>query len=165
MTIRLRQMTCAYLRNGPDVLLMKRSDTMRIAPGLWACIGGHLEPEEISDPAVCALREIEEETGIAAHRIHDFRLQAMVMRRRLHEIRTQYVFFGMTNTRALRQTAEGTLHWIPMADMLEKEMSTANRFILEKYLCDGPSDAVWVGVLGNRDGAPFIQWASVEDWD
>ena len=165
MTIRLRQMTCAYLRNGSDLLLMKRSDTRRIAPGLWACIGGHLEPEEISDPAACALREIEEETGIAAHRIHDLRLQAVVMRRRSREIRVQYVYFGATATRALGQTAEGTLYWIPLADILDKEMSAANRFILEKYLRDGPSDAVWVGALGNRDGAPFIQWASVEDWE
>ncbi len=165
MTIRLRQMTCAYLRNGSDVLLMKRSDETHIAPGLWACIGGHLEPGEISDPAVCALREIEEETGIAAHQILDFRLQAVVMRRRSHEIRTQYVYFGMTNTRALGQTAEGTLHWIPLADMLGREMSTANRFVLEKYLRDGLSEAVWVGVLGNRDGAPFISWATVADWE
>lgn len=138
---------------------------MHIAPGMWACIGGHLEPEEISDPAVCALREVEEETGIAAHQIRDFRLQAVVVRRRVDEIRMQYVYFGVVDMRELGQTTEGSLHWIALPDILGREMSAVNRFILEKYFREGPSERVWVGTLGNKSGAPYIQWASLEDWE
>ncbi len=173
MDIRLRQMTGAFLRrnklrlvmNGQDMLLMKRAETMRIAPGLWAGIGGHVEPEEISDPVQCVLREIEEETGIVADSITGIRLQAVVHRQRGQEIRVQYIYFGYTETRDLGYTAEGALHWIRQSAVLEKAMSAANRFVLEKYFQDGPSDDIWVGVLGNDGGRPKIQWSSLADWE
>jgi len=165
MTIRLRQMTGAFLRNGQDMLLMKRAETMYIAPGLWAGIGGHVDPEEISDPLQCVLREIEEETGITPDLITGLRLQAIVHRQRSQEIRVQYIYFGYTVTRDLGQTTEGALHWIRQSEVLAKAMSAANRFILEKYFQDGPSDDIWVGVLGNNGGEPMIQWSTLEDWE
>ncbi|MCY0901598.1 MAG: NUDIX domain-containing protein, partial [Firmicutes bacterium] len=82
MTVRLRQMTCAFLEQGSDLLLMKRSDTMYIAPGLWAGIGGHLEPHEVRDPLACVLREIAEETGMNPQQIRDLRLHSIVSRLR-----------------------------------------------------------------------------------
>ncbi len=165
MTIRLRQMTGAFLRNGQDMLLMKRSETMYIAPGLWAGIGGHVEPEEISDPLQCVLREIEEETGITPNAITGLRLQAVVHRQRGQEIRLQYIYFGYAVTRDLGHTTEGALHWIRQSEVLAKAMSAANRFILEKYFQDGPSEDIWVGVLGNNGGEPMIQWSTLEDWE
>ncbi len=165
MGIRLRQMTGAFLTNSQDMLLMKRAETMHIAPGLWAGIGGHVEPEEISDPLRCVLREIEEETGIGPDSITGIRLQAVVHRQRGQEIRLQYIYFGYTKTRDIGYTAEGALHWIRQSDVLEKAMSAANRFVLEKYFQDGPSDDVWVGVLGNDGGRPKIQWSSLADWE
>lgn len=165
MNIRLRQMTGVFLQNGPDMLLMKRAETMRIAPGLWAGVGGHLEPEEIGDPAKCALRELEEETGITQDRIHDFRLQAVVQRRRGDEIRIQYIYLGTADTRELGETVEGTLHWVSCSEVLNNEMSAANQFFLKKYFANGPSESVWIGTLGNESGHPLIQWAILEDWE
>jgi 8-oxo-dGTP diphosphatase len=46
-------MTCGFLTRDGAMLLMHRVPTTEIAPGLWAGLGGHLEPEE--------LREVEEE--------------------------------------------------------------------------------------------------------
>lgn len=48
--------------SGGKVLLLKRAATKRIDPGLYAGIGGKVEPGESFYKAI--LREIEEETGI-----------------------------------------------------------------------------------------------------
>lgn len=165
MHMRLRQMTCVFLINGTDMLLMKRADTMHIAPGLWAGIGGHLEEDEISDPELCAIREVAEETGITPDRIQDLRLQAVVLRQGSQEIRMQYIYLGGTDTRELGKTTEGTLHWVPSTEVLAREMSAANRFFLEKHFNEGPSGLVWVGTLENSGGRPRIQWATLENWE
>jgi len=45
------------LEQGTDLLLMKRSEAIYIAPVLWAGIGGHREADETRDPLACVLRE------------------------------------------------------------------------------------------------------------
>ncbi|QHQ60211.1 NUDIX domain-containing protein [Anaerocolumna sedimenticola] len=62
--IKLRNMATAYLMNRNEFLLMKRAAGRNLAPGLWAGVGGHLEPEELNSPKEACLREIYEETGI-----------------------------------------------------------------------------------------------------
>jgi 8-oxo-dGTP pyrophosphatase MutT (NUDIX family) len=47
----------AVVRRGDEVLLVRRSDT-----GEWAPVTGIIDPDE--EPAVCARREAEEETGV-----------------------------------------------------------------------------------------------------
>ena len=59
----------AFLKNNDRYLLIKRSPEKEIAPNVWSCIGGHMEKEEINDPLVTCLREIEEETGITKEHI------------------------------------------------------------------------------------------------
>lgn len=56
--IRTRLMTNAFLLNGEKMLVMKRSNNKKIAPGLWTGVGGHIEPQEINDPEASCLREI-----------------------------------------------------------------------------------------------------------
>ncbi|MCL6444158.1 MAG: NUDIX domain-containing protein [Alicyclobacillus sp.] len=158
-------MTCVFLENGRDMLLIKRADSMSVAPGFWAGVGGHLEPEEVNDPAKCALREVEEETGITADQIRDLRLQAILQRQRADEIRIQYVYLGITETRDVGTTAEGTLCWVPRDEVLDRPMSAANRFFLERYFSHGSEGVVWVGTLGNDGGRPLITWAVLEDWE
>jgi 8-oxo-dGTP pyrophosphatase MutT (NUDIX family) len=58
------------VRDGrPEVLLIRRS-TGRIFPGLWQCVTGRLDPDELIPLA--ALREVEEETGIRLADIEAF---------------------------------------------------------------------------------------------
>jgi 8-oxo-dGTP pyrophosphatase MutT (NUDIX family) len=47
---------------GFEVLLTRRSDTMRFGPGMWVFPGGRLDPDE--DARDAAVRETAEETGI-----------------------------------------------------------------------------------------------------
>jgi len=158
-------MTCVYLHNGTDILLIERSKATQMAPGMWAGVGGHLEPLEISDPRECAVREVEEETGIKQSHIHGLRLQAVLHRRRHNEIRLQYIYVGSADIRELTETDEGTLLWVPRDSVLELEMSAANRFFLKKYLTHGPTETVWVGTLANDSGNPRMQWSMLEDWE
>ncbi|WP_337589475.1 NUDIX domain-containing protein [Halobacterium hubeiense] len=50
----------AFLRNGPDVLLLRRSDDVGSYPGQWGAVAGHAE----GDPDAQARVEIAEETGL-----------------------------------------------------------------------------------------------------
>jgi translation initiation factor 2B subunit (eIF-2B alpha/beta/delta family) len=51
--------TCV-LRNGAEVLLLRRSDAVGSYPGLWGGVAGHAE----GDPDAAARAEVREETGI-----------------------------------------------------------------------------------------------------
>ncbi|MFC6836720.1 NUDIX domain-containing protein [Halomarina ordinaria] len=51
--------TC-FLREGSDVLLLRRSDAVGSYSGLWGAVAGHAE----SDPDALAREEIAEETGL-----------------------------------------------------------------------------------------------------
>ena len=52
--------TC-FLRNRGQVLLLRRSDTVRSFPGQWSGVSGHVAPDP---PEKAARREIREETGL-----------------------------------------------------------------------------------------------------
>jgi 8-oxo-dGTP pyrophosphatase MutT (NUDIX family) len=72
MTVRPDIVECWIFRvrdGKPEVLLIRRS-AGRIFPGLWQCVTGRLDPGE-SIP-LAALREVQEETGLAAADIEAF---------------------------------------------------------------------------------------------
>ncbi len=51
-----------------EVLLLKRTESARFMPGVWVFPGGAVDPEDGEDEAgyrACAVRELEEEAGIA----------------------------------------------------------------------------------------------------
>lgn len=58
----------ALIRNDRGrVFVQRRSLTRRVAPGIWAIVGGHLETGESLEEALA--REIKEETGWHLRRI------------------------------------------------------------------------------------------------
>ncbi|MDX1579378.1 MAG: NUDIX domain-containing protein, partial [Gemmatimonadota bacterium] len=57
------------IRRGDEVLLVRRRGVH--GHGTWSTPGGHLDPGE--DPASCARREAEEETGVS---VRDVRFRA-----------------------------------------------------------------------------------------
>ena len=60
----VRQVISCLLKNGDDILILKRSKLVGSFQGYWSCISGYLEKGE--DPLQTAYREVFEET-----RIHD----------------------------------------------------------------------------------------------
>jgi 8-oxo-dGTP diphosphatase len=140
-----RNMAAAFLTCNNKLLLMHRDMNRTLAPGMWAAVGGHMEPEELSDPEAACLREVREETGITPEAIRDLRLRYVVLRRVDDEIRVTYYYFGeLTREVPLAETSEGTLHWIDADKLPELPMTFSVRCILDHWLRSRDSDCVTV---------------------
>ncbi|TDF97651.1 NUDIX domain-containing protein [Paenibacillus piri] len=161
---RTRMIATAMLFNGNDLLMMKRSPQRTLNPGMWAAVGGHLEPEELNDPRAACLREIYEETGLREDEIIDLRLRYILIRANRQELRQQFVYSGYTARRDTIQTDEGVLHWIPRTEALQREIPFIFHRLLEHYLQNGPAPHIWVGTAGFTDTAqPTVHWTALCD--
>jgi 8-oxo-dGTP diphosphatase len=163
----LRVMTAAFLENGDDFLMMKRSLNMKLMPGLWAAPGGHLDPEEINDPRRACLRELNEETGLTEQYLSDFQLRYIIIRLKgTDEIRIQYIFFGQSVKREVTANEEGELYWINKLTLSDLQMPTTIRLTLEHYFQTAQTnDTIYTGTVKAVDGKPVIQWAQLQDWE
>ena len=164
--IKLRTTAAAYLKNGEDYLLMRRSMERKFAPGIWAGVGGHLEPDEINSPEEACLREIFEETQISKSNIHNLKLKYIILRRSKDEIRIQYIYFGETSTRHFVNTDEGELFWISKEALLNRELSATTRMTFEHYFeYGGKTEDVLVGTVSAINHRPVMNWNPVQDWE
>jgi 8-oxo-dGTP diphosphatase len=164
----LRLMSTAVLFNGNDLLMMERAKTRHLSPGMWAAVGGHVEPEEINYPIQACYREIEEETGLSPSSIESLTLRYVLIRRRDGEIRQQMVYIGRTLSRTVIQTREGVLHWIPIEKVFDREIPYIYRSLLEHYFRFGPSPYPWMGVVGADSETfanPTVIWTPMVDFD
>ena len=118
----------AFLRYENEVLLMHRSIHKKIAPGLWAGIGGGILESEMSSPITACLREIEEETGITEAQIEALNLRYFVLLDRVDNrgtLDSVYYFAGVLKEKPpLIETPEGKLHWGKLKDGVNLPMST-----------------------------------------
>lgn len=162
--IQLRNVCTAFLKNGDDYLLMRRSDNRKIAPGYWYGVGGHLEPDEINQPHLACLREIFEETGIRESEIEGLQMKYIVLRRSHDEIVVNHFFFGQARTRTVIDSDEGTLSWVAEGEVLNRRFVETIRLTLVHYLDQGrQSDDVLVGVV-DSEPASVIRWQPLHDW-
>ncbi|TVY11920.1 NUDIX domain-containing protein [Paenibacillus cremeus] len=162
--IRARMMATAILFNQSDMLMMKRSPLRTLNPGMWAAVGGHLEPDEINDPQTAVLREIHEETGLLPADITDLKLQYILIRLNQSEVRQQFIYTAYTTRRDVSLTEEGELHWIPREQVLDRDIPFIFRVLLAHYFDVGPSEHVWVGTAGYAtDGRPTVHWTALID--
>lgn len=159
-----RPMVVAFLESPKGLLLMHRSPHARLLPGMWAGIGGHVKPEEFSEPGRAMVREINEETTLRPEELSNLRLAAVVLRLRLREIRQQYVYLGRVCGRAMPDTPEGQLAWVPWADVPALSMSASTRFILERQQAGLFTPSIQVGVLTDNSGQPRVAWCDLADW-
>ncbi|PZE19984.1 NUDIX domain-containing protein [Paenibacillus xerothermodurans] len=164
--IRTRMIATAMLFNGNDMLMMKRSPRRTLSPGMWAAVGGHLEPHELNDPRSACLREIYEETGWREEEIIDLKLQYILIRLNQQEIRQQFVYTAAAARRDVVQTAEGVLHWIPKTEVFQRQIPFIFHSLLKHYFQHGPSSCVWVGTAGFSDELhlrPAVHWTALID--
>lgn len=156
----------AFLKRNGQYLLMKRAMGRKIAPGIWSGIGGHADPEELNSPLSTCLREIFEETGITQNHIFKLELRYIIIRRADDVIRQNYVYFGETDVSDVTDTEEGTLHWIPEAELLEREFTKTYDAMLKHYIKVSDENApVVVGVAENMGGKLHMSWSTVEDFE
>jgi 8-oxo-dGTP diphosphatase len=155
----------AFLRRGDKFLLLKRADNRKFAPGLWGGVGGKFENGELNDPHAACLREILEETGIASMEIENLRLRYIILRRKGDVIWQSYIYFGETNAEPSIVTDEGTLHWVPQEELLNRTFTATFTHMLRHYLAHQDEERVTVGAATNVNGECVINWTAVEDFD
>ena len=155
----------AFLKRDGHYLLMKRSPDKKIAPGVWSNVGGRMELQDKGDPLTACYREVFEETGIPAGRIYNLILRYIIIRKAGDIIRQNYVYFGETDMAEFIDTDEGTLHWVPEEELLNREYTQTFAAMMRHYLYTPVDDRVVVGVAENNAGSLHMSWAVVEDFE
>lgn len=163
----IRILSGALIIEGNEYLLMKRSDTKRIAPGMWGGVGGHSEPYELNSPKATCLREIYEETGIEEKDFDNLNLRYIIIRRDKAEITLIYYFIAFSRTRHYEdKTQEGKLYWINERELLNRPMSFEVRNMIEHYTKVGyKSNEINVGTVSFIENRPTMNWNSLDAWE
>lgn len=125
----LRLATLAYVRRG-DRTLMIRRDKRREDPhyGKWNGLGGKFEPGE--SPEACLRREVREESGLEVVAAD---LKGVLTWPAFDGTHDWYAFvFVVTATRGevAADPPEGSLHWVPTADVPSLELWEGDRVFL-----------------------------------
>ncbi|WP_165956838.1 NUDIX domain-containing protein [Kribbella antibiotica] len=150
-----RLMTSLFLVRDDQVLLLYRRGSRAIANS-WVGIGGHLEPDEMSDPAAGVVRELEEEIGVGADQISGLALRYVSLRDTGAELRHTYYFTAALgrDVRVPSSCAEGDLRWFDLTmDPAELEMPPTARVALAHWLRSGRHDD---GLRFIALGAPLL---------
>ena len=84
---RIRAMASVYFTSGNRILCLYRIGSRVVDRQYVGAAGGHFEPEEISDPTRCVLRELKEELGLTPEDISHLQLRYLTCRLKDHEIR------------------------------------------------------------------------------
>lgn len=150
---RLRNMTAIYITRGDEMLMLYRVGSRVVDPS-WCGIGGHFEESELNDPYACVLRELEEETGIRRDMMEDIRFKYVTLRLKKGEIRQNYYYFAnlKADVELSLESDEGKLRWVPLNQVMEKDMPLTAKFMLEHYLKTGRfDDCLYSGVTRETD--------------
>ena len=149
----LRNMTAIYITRGEEMLMLYRIGSRVVEPS-WCGIGGHFEEEELNNPFACVLRELEEETGVRREMLEDIRFKYVTLRLKKGEIRQNYYYFASLKDDVNLQmdSDEGKLRWVPLAQVMDKEMPLTAKFMLEHYLTVGRfDDCLYSGITRETD--------------
>ena len=137
MTERILATLC-YAVRGNQVLLLHRTKEPNL--GLWVAPGGKLEYDE--SPEECALRELEEETGLRGY--------APALRGIITEVspRADYqwlIFIFVTHQISEPVTdpertdcPEGKLAWVPIPQVTQLSIPEADAIFFPHVIGDGP---------------------------
>jgi 8-oxo-dGTP diphosphatase len=127
--------TLIFLRHGEEVLLLKGAPTKRLWANRYNGLGGHVEAGETI--AAAALREVEEEAGIASDRIAGFTLRALINIEGTPTGVLLGVFVGEARERTVRASVEGSLEWAPIARLAQYDLVDGDR-LLPRLLPEQP---------------------------
>ena len=136
------------------MLLLYRRGSRAIADS-WVGIGGHVEPDELTDPTAAALRELDEEIGVTADQLTDLALRYVAVRDTGDEVRTTYYFTANLRPAAPVPTecTEGDLRWFDLTmDPTTLDMPPTARIAFAHWLSSGRQDERLRFVMVDADG-------------
>ena len=160
---KLRNMTSVYLYDDAGILCLYRVGSKVANNKYIGSAGGHFEERELSDARACALRELQEELGLAEADVPDMKLRYITCRLKNGELRNNYYFFAsFDRTRALVSN-EGTLRWFSYEEAKDLFMPGSARHMLDHYLEIGRFDDKLYGGMTEPGGTRFVEMREFED--
>ena len=140
--------TVVVLRHAGQYLLLERAATKQVQPGRWTGMGGRVETDEMGDLTASALRELHEESGIAAHDVTDFTLRRVIFHARPGAPLTTLLYFtGTLTTRILPPCPEGTLAWVSPEQLPDLPLIDNARPLLPLLFADQERDPTGIEPL------------------
>ena len=129
--------TLCFVTHGNDLLLLKRGPHRRVFPNKYNGVGGHIERGE--DPTTSAIREILEETGL---RVKNTRLRGIINIDAGQDTGIMlFVYTGEALSRDVVQSDEGTLEWVPLDEVQNKELVEDLPLLLRRVFGPEPFSA------------------------
>ena len=129
-----------FIRKDGKLLMLKRSEQKRFAPGYFHTVGGKIDPDE--DPYTAAMREVKEEAGIT---IKNMRLEAVTFEiSPVDQMKDEnwlcFYFSADYDSGEVIQTEEGELVLIDEKDIPNQKLIPSIRAIIHHIL--DPKDGI-----------------------
>lgn len=134
----LRNMATIYIRRGGEMLMLYRIGS-KVVNECWCGVGGHFKEPEVNDAKAAVLREMKEEIRLTESDLDNFALRYIGLRYSKDELRINYYFFADLKETATREMKcdEGILQWIPLDELMTKEMPVTAKYCIEHWLSEG----------------------------
>lgn len=122
-----KETTLGYIEwNGCYLMLYRNKKNNDPNEGKWIGIGGHIEKNETPDE--CFLREVQEETGI---RLNNFTKRGVIdFISDSAENERMHLYTASVAAPDFSECNEGTLKWIPKADVLKLNLWEGDKHFL-----------------------------------
>ena len=157
MAVTLRNMATIYLLRDDQILLLYRQGS-RVVNNVWiGSAGGHLEPDEISSPEACALREMQEELGLTADDITPPELRYITLRMTNGEIRENHYYFANLKTDRELCSNEGQLRWFRLDELDSLPMAYTARYMIDHWLEIGCRTSCVYGGVADGEKVVFTE--------
>jgi 8-oxo-dGTP diphosphatase len=156
-------MTSVFLTRDDRVMLLYR-ERSAVIDDSWVGIGGHIEPEELGDPAVAALRELHEETGLRHEDVSNLSLRYVALRDTGDELRWTYYFTASLRpgVRAPTECPEGKLEWFDLSsDPPRLNMPPTAQVAFDHWLRYGRHDTQARAIVMTSDGPQTLPLAGL----
>tara|TARA_B100000959_G_scaffold287258_1_gene370529 strand:- start:5643 stop:6176 length:534 start_codon:yes stop_codon:yes gene_type:complete len=154
-----------YLYDEDDRLLLLHR-TKEPNAGLYSPIGGKLEAKIGESPHECAVREIQEESGVQLE-LHEIRLSGMLAET-AYEESTHWLIFLFEVKRPINHAEvesmefdEGSLEWVHVDDVASKNIPETDRKILWKLVKQHRGGFFAIHI--DCSSTPFT-WTVQEEW-
>ena len=146
MSVGLYAYVATFLFRGDRVLLLRRSEHRRFAPGKWTGVGGRVELDEFGDVERAALRELSEETGLPPEAVRGLAVRVVLVQPEGGNVAVLVFCTAEVDRTDLRPGEEGALSWVEVDRVDELD------------LIDNAREALKLAVQGVRSGDSHVHF-------